>query len=59
MILDFVIVSVILGCQLDNTLPISRDIPERGVGDGIDHEAWARVTKYFLFISRLVKVIKQ
>ena len=41
MILDFLIIehrgdSVILGCQLDKTLPISRDIPECGVGDGIN-----------------------
>ena len=63
-ILDFAIVehsgdSVIFGRQLDDTLPISRDIPERDICDGIDHEAGARVTYNFLFISKLVKVIKQ
>ena len=48
-----------LRCYLDNMFPINRDIPENCVADGAYHGAWALVTKYFLCISRLVKVTKQ
>ena len=64
MVLYFVIVEhrgvcVILRCYLDNMFPINRDIPESGLDDGEYQEARAIFTKYFLYISRLVKVTKQ